>query len=172
MNLKITTQLPQAGEPGVKRGRGCRVEARRRVAFTLLEVMIAIGIFFMAAFAILGVVSNSLANARSLERPQVDAGPVLAYLVSTIGTTNQPQMGIYSGNLSDILGKDYQGYTYVADVEHFWDTNNLLTVDCEVRAKYGSHKVISHMFTCVYNPNASRPPGPFDRSMGIRRGRR
>ena len=47
----------------------------RRRAFSLLEVMIAIAIFFLSVFAILSLVSQSLSNARRLQRPQVDASP-------------------------------------------------------------------------------------------------
>src|SRR5207248_4067888 len=44
-------------------------------AFTLLEVMIALTIFFMAIFTILGSVSRSLGAARSLQHkfPEIDA---------------------------------------------------------------------------------------------------
>lgn len=53
--------------------------AARRHGFSLLEVMIAIGVFFLAVFAILGLVSSSLGNARRLQRPLVDAGAVAFY---------------------------------------------------------------------------------------------
>ncbi len=66
-----------------------------RARSTLLEVMIAVAIFFMAAFAILGLVSSSLANARRLQRPPVDASPVLAHYAAT----NSLVEGTYSGNL-------------------------------------------------------------------------
>src|SRR5580692_2494919 len=46
-------------------------------AFTLLEVMIAAGIFFMCIFAILSLVSTNIRNARLLQEPQVDAGMLL-----------------------------------------------------------------------------------------------
>jgi hypothetical protein len=49
-----------------------------RTGFTLLEVMIACGIFFMATFAILGLVSNTLRNARGIQRVEVDAGMAAA----------------------------------------------------------------------------------------------
>ncbi len=64
-------------------------------AFTLLEVMIAIAIFFVASFAILDLVSASLANVRRLQRPSVDAGPVLARYAAT----NSLVEGTYSGTL-------------------------------------------------------------------------
>ena len=60
-----------------------RRRGREQRAFSLLEVMIAIGIFFMAVFAILGLVSSSLENARRLQRPIVDASPVAGYLLQT-----------------------------------------------------------------------------------------
>ena len=50
---------------------------RKRVghrAFSLLEVMIACLMFFMAIFAILAMVSSSLRNGRSLRRMDIDAG--------------------------------------------------------------------------------------------------
>ena len=40
---------------------------------TVGNVMIAIGIFFVGTFAILGLVSSSLANVAKLHQPQVDA---------------------------------------------------------------------------------------------------
>ena len=79
-----------------------------RRAFSLLEVMIAVGIFFMAVFAILGLVSSALANARRLQRPLVDASA----LVSQLSLTNKLVEGIYTVNLGDMLGKAYQDYRY------------------------------------------------------------
>src|SRR5262245_27692551 len=51
--------------------------------FTLLEVMIACGIFFIAVFAILALVSNTLRNARSLRHVEVEAGMGAAYSMRT-----------------------------------------------------------------------------------------
>ena len=66
-------------------------------AFSLLEVMIAIAIFFVASYAILGLISSSLDNVRRLQRPSVDASPVLARFAAT----NSLVEGTYSGNLGD-----------------------------------------------------------------------
>src|ERR1700693_4539241 len=64
---------------------GSRVPPRRSsvTAFSLLEAMIACGIFFMAVFAILALVSNTLRNARILRHVQVDAGMPAAELFKT-----------------------------------------------------------------------------------------
>ena len=69
-----------------------------------MEVMIAIGIFFMCVFAILWLVSSSLENARRLQRPMVDAGAVASW----ISLTNQLVEGTYTINLGDLLGRRLQ----------------------------------------------------------------
>src|SRR5436305_6848915 len=71
--------------------------SRSRFAFTLMEVMIACGIFFMAMFAILALVSNTLRNARGLQRGEVDAGMVAAQL----SKTNRVTEGGDSGDFGD-----------------------------------------------------------------------
>ena len=56
----------------------------RRAAFTLIEVMIALGIFFMAVFTILGLISTLLRSARTIQQMKnVDAGMVAAQLSLT-----------------------------------------------------------------------------------------
>jgi hypothetical protein len=125
-----------------------------RRAFSLLEVMIAIAIFFLAAFAILSLVSSSLGNARRLQRPLVDAGPVLA-----IYTTNNIFIeDTYSGQMSDILGDAYRDYTYTADVREV-GTNHLYSVRAVVQVR-GSREIISDLTTLLRGPNS--PPGSLD----------
>ena len=58
-------------------------------AFSLLEVMVAVGIFFMAMFTILALVSNSLRSARKLRRVEVDAGMVAAQLLIKTNRFNE-----------------------------------------------------------------------------------
>jgi len=48
---------------------------------SLLEVMIALGIFFMAMFAILSLVSNTLRNAHALQETDIDAGSLASQLM-------------------------------------------------------------------------------------------
>ena len=91
-----------------------------RSAFTLLEVMFAMVAFCTAIFVILALVSNSLANARRLQRPMVDAG----VLAAELSQTNQLVEGVKSGSLDDLLGNSYQGYTWTRDIEEV-QTNKL-----------------------------------------------
>ena len=95
--------------PGSRReGRGSAATAQK--AFTLLEVMIALGIFFMAVFTILALVSNTLRNARSLRRPQVDAGMAAAIYTAT----NRFYEGSSSGDFEDVLKEKH--------LENLWET--------------------------------------------------
>jgi type II secretory pathway pseudopilin PulG len=93
--------------------------------FTLLEVMFAVIAFCTASFAILALFSQSLEEARRLQRPMVDAGLV----ASVLSQTNSLSEGTYSGDLSDILTDDnYKGYAYEYDVEEV-RTNKLFRID-------------------------------------------
>lgn len=97
----------------------------RRRAFSLLEVMIAIAIFFVGSFAILKLVSQSLSNAQRLKHPLVDASAILAQLSIP---TNGVIEGHYAGSLGDLLGKNYAGYNYDGNVVEV-ETNGLCSAD-------------------------------------------
>jgi prepilin-type N-terminal cleavage/methylation domain-containing protein len=130
--------------------------------FTLLEVMIAIAIFFIGSFAILGLISSSLNNVRRLQRPSVDAGPVLARFAAT----NILIEGTYSGSLGDpdLLGKEYRDYNWAAEVVEV-STNHLYGVTCVIRPVYGRREVISQMHTVLYRPQS--PAGSLDGGIGL-----
>ena len=123
--------------------------------FTLIEVMVALGIFFMALFTILGLVSNSLRNARALQRKQVDCGQVAAQVYFRLSNTNQVEEGVESGDFGDM------------SPEHDWTTdsyevatNGLYRVDMIVQRRSGG-TVESKMSILVFPQNAR--PGSLDR---------
>ena len=126
-----------------------------RRAFTLLEVMIAIGIFFIATFAILGLISSSLANARRLQRPCVDASALL----SQLSLTNQFVEGSFSGNLGDVLGKAYQDYRYRGEIIEV-ASNKLFQADFIIQSARGGRDVISRNTSLFYRPQSK--PGSLD----------
>ena len=134
---------------------------RQRRAFSLLEVMIAIGIFFLAVFAILSLVSGTLANARRLQRPQVDASPVLA----TYAVTNILVEGTYSGDMSEILGDAYRNYYWTAEIREV-ATNKLFSVEAVVQER-GVREIISDLSTVLYRPQS--PAGSLDGGNFIRK---
>jgi hypothetical protein len=116
----------------------------RREAFSLMEVMVAIGIFFMAVFVILALVSSSLANARRLQRPMVDA----AMIASELSLTNQLEELKQSGD----FGKAYPGYTWTADIAEV-QTNKLFDVHYEVHLT-GDRTSIQKMDVLFFRPQS------------------
>lgn len=136
------------------------IPARRR-AFTLLEVMIAVGIFFMATFAILGLISTSLSNARRLQKPLVDA----SVLASQLSLTNKLVEGTVTGNLGNLLGKDYREYNYIIDTVEV-QTNHLYEVAFVIE-NAGNRTVLSKLNTYMYRPGSD--PGSLDGGNFIKR---
>jgi type II secretion system protein I len=136
---------------------GCRSHA-----FSLLEVMVAIAIFFIASCAILDLISSSLNNVRRLERPSVDAGPVLAFWMAT----NSWKEDHYHGSLGDenMLGKDYRAYNWDLDIVEI-KSNHLYEADCFITAANGKRELISHMSTVAYKPQS--PKGSLDGGPGM-----
>ncbi len=147
MKLKITTETQRA----------CHGAARRRHAFSLLEVMIAIGIFFMSVFAILSLVSSSLQNARRLQRPMVDA----AMIASELSLTNQ----IVEISQSGDFGKLYPGYSWTAKINEV-QSNKLFQVDYVV--VNDDHKqVVQTMSVLFFRPKS--PAGSLDGATVMKR---
>jgi Tfp pilus assembly protein PilV len=114
-------------------------------AFSLLEVMIACGIFFMAIFAILAMVASSLRNARSLRRIDIDAGMVAAQLFKT----NRIVEGTDSGDFGDMY-RDYTWETRSFEAA----TNGLWQVDIVVRRR-GLHDPVDAMNIWIFSPESS-----------------
>ena len=127
-----------------------------RRAFSLLEVMIAIGLLFMGTFAILSLISSSLTNVRRLQRPLVDASA----LVSQLSLTNQLVEGFYSGNLGDTLGKEYSQYKWTGEILEV-GSNRLFQADFKIYYASGVNRdVLSRTTTLFFRPQS--PPGSLD----------
>jgi Tfp pilus assembly protein PilV len=126
-----------------------------RRAFSLLEVMVAVGIFFVGAFAILTLVSESLANAQRLKHPLVDASAIL----SQMSLTNQFVEGPYSGNLGDILGKDYAEFNYEGQINEV-RSNHLYSADFFIFNVKNRHEPVAQTSALFFRPQS--PPGSMD----------
>ena len=131
-----------------------------RTAFSLLEVMVAIAIFFMGAFAILTVVSGALRNAQMLQRPQVDAAAV----ASVFSTTNSIIEGTESGDLGDVLGDAYRGYTWESTSFEV-ASNKLFQVNFTIYSPAPGHPMFSQISTRFFRPQS--PAGTLDGGMGF-----
>ena len=122
-------------------------------AFTLLEVMIASGIFMLASFSILTLVSSSLKNARSLQRIEVDAGMAAAQVIELFKTNRQPDL-VIEGDFGDA----YPNYSWAAQSGEF-ETNGLLQVDIVVNHVGARENPVDALSILVFDPDAKSPSG-------------
>ena len=150
MKLSLYNQPMTQVNPGKPMG-----DRRGQLAFSLLEVMIAIAVLFVGTFAILGLISSSLENARRLQRPMVDASA----LVSQLSMTNKLVEGIYSGNLGDLLGKAYNDYKWTGEIREV-QSNRLFQADFVIQNARGGSEIISRTTTLFFRPES--PPGSLD----------
>ncbi|HXG46785.1 MAG TPA: hypothetical protein VNO52_04110 [Methylomirabilota bacterium] len=134
MNLRLTSLDRQR-----VRRRAMRVRcARAAGAFTLLEVIVACGVFFLVGFSILELVSRSLAAAKKLQNRDPDPGLVAAAL----SLTNRIEEGTLSGTFEDIAPNLYPGWRWEAFLEEV-HSNSLFKVQI-----------------IVHNEGAQRMAGP------------
>ena len=157
MSDKAGAAGPQSGYPSTSH----RPSTTRR-AFTLIEVMFAIVVFCTAMFVILALVSNSLAGARRLQRPMVDAGEVASYL----SQTNLVE-GTYHVNLGDLLGDAYDRYNCSYVIQEV-QTNKLFQVDFVIHDNQGGSGAnpVSQMSVLLYSPRS--PAGSLDGGATVR----
>ena len=137
MKLRSTCRM---GTSGAHDQNGLRVQSwalktarfRAASAFTLLEVMIAGFILFSCLFAILALLSNSLSNARLLQKKNADPrSTVASELYYTFSHTNSLSEGSGSGDLQD-LDMDYDYNWNLTDI-----TNGLCLVDVVIHQSHG-----------------------------------
>jgi hypothetical protein len=107
-------------------------------AFTILEVMIALSIFFMCVFAILGVVSRGLNQARHLQPIQIDATTAIAEL----SLTNRLEEGPISPEIVGIFESMHPGFTVQGNIVEV-ETNGLFEVSFIVGGASADNKIIT-----------------------------
>lgn len=137
--------------PPTDKLRPVHIPTNKIAAFSLLEVMIAMAIFFMAVFSILALVSNGLRNAAVLLEMPVDAGMLAAELAET----NRLEEGFDSGDFGDI----FPNYKWVRQITQV-GSNGLYQVDFAVIHDVRGRPVESRMSILLYRPGTGSPrPG-------------
>lgn len=114
-------------------------------AFTLLEVMIAIAIFFMVSFVILAVVSSGLRTAQALRTTR----PSASLLAAELSITNKLEEGVESGN----FGKLYPDYTWRRET-YETGTNGLWQADFWIYRRGDSSRPDSQMSILLFSPQS------------------
>jgi hypothetical protein len=125
-------------------------------AFTLMEVMIAIGVFCIGVFAILSLVANVMHGARLLDKPMVDASAIASEIAQTNSFVEATGL---TGDLSDFLGDTYKGFTYTYDITEE-QSNKLFRIDLVLQSPASGRPVISKMSVLFYRPQS--PAGTLD----------
>jgi Tfp pilus assembly protein PilV len=118
--------------------------------FTLLEVMIAMGIFFMATFVILDLVSQNLRAAQIIKPSPVDVGSV----VSDLMLTNRIEEGTESGDFGDVC----PGYAWVRTISMI-ATNGLFQVDVAIINTAARGSEPSKMTLLLFRPESKMRGG-------------
>jgi hypothetical protein len=120
------------------------------LAFTLLEVMVAVAIFFMATFSILALVSRCLAQARSLQPMQVDANMVVAEL----SLTNKLEEGPIPDEIVRHFQHLYPDYTCDGTITEV-GTNGFFEVQVRVAGvTAGKHLLESKNTNFLFRPQS------------------
>ena len=114
-------------------------------AFTLLEVMIAVGILFTATFAILELVSTTLKNARVLQQNEPDMGIIAGELALTNSLAEHTESGDFE--------KLYPGYHWTRDV-YCVGSNGMFEADFTISKRIGRQNVESHMSILLFRPQS------------------
>ncbi len=113
--------------------------------FTLLEVLAAVGIFFMCIFAILELTASSLRAARSLSRPSPDIGMLLPDLM----LTNRLEEGSASGDFGDA----YPGARWQREIV-LASSNGLFLVDFTILEHGKRHPLMSKSSLLLWRPDS------------------
>lgn len=124
--------------------------ARPENAFSLIEVALALAVFFVATFAILELTTTSLKTAKLLD----NATPNPGMAVTDLMITNMIEEGFASGD----FGPEYPGYVWERNVYEV-GTNGLFQVDVVARATNGSDWA-STMAIFLFDPASSGSSTP------------
>jgi Tfp pilus assembly protein PilV len=127
-----------------------KIDSTHNRAFTLLEVALAMGIFFMAIFAILSLVTQNLQAVRAIQPYSVDASSLAAELM----LTNKVEEGFESGDFGDL----YPGYTWNREI-YLVATNGLYQVDFTIFRSRGVPGEESRMSILLYRPESGTKVG-------------
>lgn len=123
-----------------------RGQRRAGEAFTLMEVVIALGIFFMAIFALLQLTSQGLRMARTIQNVALNP----SILPAQLALTNRFEEGSVSGDFGEISpGSSWERTTTLIS------TNGLYEVTWSINEKFGNGTRQSTLSTWFYRPDSA-----------------
>ena len=135
-----------------------RTKFRRHCAFTILEVMIALAIFFACTFGILALVSQSLRQARGLRPMNMDARSAIALL----SLTNRLEEGPIPPEIIAAFQQENPDFALMGEIRQV-DTNGLFQVDFvvgSVSSGYESSAITMNSSVLLFRPYSQQRIGP------------
>lgn len=142
-------RLAPSSDCSLPRGRHVRARRVTSRGFTLLEVALAMGLFFALVFVLLQITSTNLRIAKALQHSTVDASS----LAAEISLTNQLVEGTDSGDFGDL----HPGYEWRRDIT-LVGTNGLFEVRFEVYRERQSQPA-SELVLLLYRPESAQRAG-------------
>lgn len=131
-------------------------------AFTLIEVMVALALFFMCTFAILGLTSQLLKNARIFQtKKSPGVSMVHGWYTSKTNRVTEGEVNIEFSDISPDIGELYRDYYAVISATPNEEmTNGLWNVTYTVFNRK-THQVDSTVNTFYWDPaSRSTKQGP------------
>lgn len=133
-----------------------KIDPKRPAAFTLMEVMFAMAIFFVAIFAILELSTRSLKIAESLQRSFADPATIAAEYAAHA----ELEEGSDSGNFGEI-NPDASWESIVTELtdESTGTPTGLYQVDIRVHERVGRSRVSTDLSIVLFRPPQGGPGG-------------
>ena len=131
-----------------------RIKPPRSRAFTLLEVMIAMAIFFVAMFSVMQLMSRGLAMARSLQQDMPSPGMVAAELYQLAATNRIDDGGSYSGDFEFLAPDIYPDFKWAAQTYQY-ASNGLFKADIVVVGNRDGQPIERAMSVFLFSPRSA-----------------
>lgn len=122
----------------------------RSAAFTLLEVLIAMAIFFVAILAILELTVQSVGSARYLQTAHLD----ISSLASMMSLTNRVEEGEVPREIIDLFQNANPEYGARGNIFEV-SSNGLFQVDFEIYGVKGKKVAASTFSMLLYRPQGA-----------------
>lgn len=131
-----------------------RIKPTVRRAFTLLEVIIAMAIFFVAMFSVLQLMSRGLGMARALQQDLPSPAMIAADLAQMAATNRIDDGGSYSGDFEFLAPDIYPDFKWAAQTYQF-ASNGLFKADIVVTGSRNGQPVERSMSVFLFSPRSA-----------------
>lgn len=131
-----------------------RISPVPRRAFTLLEVIIAMAIFFVAMFSVLQLMSRGLGMARALQQDLPSPGMIAAELSQMAATNRLDDGGSYSGDFEFLAPDIYPDFKWSAQTYQF-ASNGLFKADIVVVGTRNGQPIERSMSVYLFSPRSA-----------------